>query len=140
MTSYHYNILGKPIPLARPRLTRHGVYDSQKIQKENVAVELKLQHDGQPKWHGPVHLHITFFMLNLGSQKKQKSRELLHHYSRPDLSNLIKFVEDAAQGVLFEDDCIISTITANKLYARAGAEPFTSFYITAYEREGEKNE
>lgn len=137
MISRHYTILGKPIPLARARITRHGAYDSQKVEKDNVRNELLLQHGNGPKWKGPIHLHITFYMLNTGSKKKQIAREFSRHYSRPDLSNLIKFVEDAAQGVLFEDDCIISTITADKKYTRSESEPFTSFYITAYEPKGE---
>lgn len=38
------------------------------------------------------------------------------HSKRPDLTNLIKFTEDALNGVLWEDDSIIYEIYAKKVY------------------------
>jgi Holliday junction resolvase RusA-like endonuclease len=129
-----YTIPGRPIPLARPRITRNGAYDIQKIEKEAVALQLKIQHGSAPKWTGPIHMDIHFCMHNAGSKKQQLKKEFLNHAKRPDLSNLIKFIEDAAQGILWDDDCIISVITARKLYTKAEGNPFTVFYITPYDR------
>ena len=52
------------------------------------------------------------------SLSKKKQHELLNqpHHKKPDLSNLIKFVEDALIGILFVDDRQITTIHATKIY------------------------
>ena len=39
------------------------------------------------------------------------------HQKKPDISNLIKFTEDALNEVLWEDDSCISEITAKKVYS-----------------------
>ena len=49
------------------------------------------------------------------------------HYSRPDLSNLIKFIEDVATGILYKDDCIIAELVSYKHY---DTNPRTEFMIT----------
>jgi Holliday junction resolvase RusA-like endonuclease len=47
---------------------------------------------------------------------KTRKKKNLFHISRPDLSNMIKFYEDVAQGILFSDDSKIAKITATKVY------------------------
>ena len=62
------------------------------------------------------------------SLSKKKKDALLgqKHHKRPDLSNLIKYLEDAAQGILFADDATITTINARKIY---DMNPRTEFYL-----------
>ena len=43
--------------------------------------------------------------------------------SYPDLSNLVKAIEDALQGLVFVDDCQICKLEAKKVYAAKGEEP-----------------
>ena len=38
------------------------------------------------------------------------------HYLRPDIDNLIKFILDSANGILYLDDAQIYTINAHKIY------------------------
>ena len=44
---------------------------------------------------------------------------MLHgtHKSTPDLSNLIKFIEDAFNNFLWKDDSLIHTLQASKLWS-----------------------
>lgn len=77
---------------------------------------------------GPIRIDVTFFMPIPSSLSLKKQKELSGqiHYIRPDLSNLIKYVEDVAQGVLFRDDSQIHMIIARKLYSDF---PRTEFII-----------
>jgi len=59
-----------------------------------------------------------------------KSRKQLYHRSRPDVDNLQKFILDAGNNILWNDDCQIVNITASKLY---GPEPKTIMIITEVE-------
>jgi Holliday junction resolvase RusA-like endonuclease len=40
----------------------------------------------------------------------------IRHIKRPDLDNLIKFVKDCANGVLWKDDSQIISLNASKAY------------------------
>ena len=115
-----YVINGDPVPLLRPRFSRYTqrVYNSQKNTMLVASIDLQSQHNQLPFFKGALHLDITFFMAPSKSLRLSK-KQIFHgkpHIFRPDLSNLIKFVEDIANGVLYEDDCIISSITAKKVY------------------------
>ena len=48
------------------------------------------------------------------------------HYKKPDLSNLIKFIEDAFNNVLWKDDALISYMFATKKYS---FEPKTMIFV-----------
>lgn len=39
------------------------------------------------------------------------------HQKKPDISNLIKFTEDALNEILWEDDSVIAEIKAKKIYS-----------------------
>ena len=43
--------------------------------------------------------------------------------SYPDLSNLVKAVEDGLQGIVYGDDCQICELSACKVYGARGEEP-----------------
>jgi Holliday junction resolvase RusA-like endonuclease len=113
-----YTLLGDPIPLSRPRRGMTKLYDAQKQLKFAVGLQLAHQHGDLPKYQGPLALYVKFYFALASSWSKQKSRERLGapHLSPPDLDNCIKFLSDVAQGVLYDNDCIISQIHALKLY------------------------
>lgn len=127
--SHKYIIMGDPIPLARARHTSNRVYDAQKHLKFSWGLQLQDQHKDKSLFTGPLCLDVDFY-INLPSKISlgKKSFFLLKpHTTRPDLSNLIKFVEDAATGILFNNDCIIAEIRSRKLYDK---QPRTEFTIT----------
>lgn len=123
-----YVILGSPTPLARPRFAFKKIYDCQKNAKNAASLNLAIQHGNDPLLEGPLHFDVTFFMQTPQSQSKLKQSALLNkpHVFKPDLSNLLKFCEDLCSGIIFNDDCIISSITCKKVY---DANPRTEFTL-----------
>jgi len=121
-----YTIPGDPIPLARCRYGNGRVWDAQKQVKYGCGIQLLNQHNGKPLYSGPLQMDVTFFMAIPKTGAKSK---LLgsYHYQRPDLDNLIKFISDVANGILYADDATISFITSKKIYDR---DPRIEFIIT----------
>lgn len=124
----HYQLYGIPIPLSRPRISHTHLWDPQKEHKLVTGITLERQHILDRLFAGPLLLIVEFFF---GFPKKmsQKQRSILQqqpYEKKPDLSNLIKYIEDAATQVLYHDDCIITNIKAVKRY---DDEPRTLFII-----------
>lgn len=127
MRTKSYKIEVPPVPWQRPQLNGQRFYDGQQKDKVSFGLYLLKQHDGEPLFAKPIHMDIVFYMPisnNKGSKVKQ---ELAWHYCRPDIDNLCKFILDALNGVVWEDDKIIVSISAKKLYSKA---PRTEFTIT----------
>lgn len=121
-----YILPGNPIPLARPRLGHRKVWDSQKNLKLLFGIELQNQHQGD-MMEGSLLLDITFYIqIPISwSDKRRESYIGRYHSSKPDTSNLIKFVEDVATGIIYNDDAQISKIIAQKVYALESSTSFT---------------
>ena len=118
--------MGDPVPLQRPRFTHYKVYDAQKALKLKVSIALQSQHDKLPLLTGPLHLSVTFFMKVSCSisNKKRESTYGKYHIYKPDLDNMIKWVADVCAGIVYEQDSIIASVEAKKIY---GKEPRTEF-------------
>lgn len=125
----HYVIPGLPVPLARARFGAKRVWDAQKEVRVMTGILLANAHGNRPLFKGPLVVHMFFYFPVPQSYSKKKKQSLIHelHAFKPDLSNLVKFVEDAATGILYKDDCQISRIAAYKRYAE---EPQTLLVIS----------
>ncbi len=121
-----YTINGDPIALARGRYVNGHVYDSQKTLKLINGITLQGQHGDRPFYEGPLHLVVTFYMSIFPRSKRQYH----HHIFRPDLDNMIKWICDVSNTILFADDCIVAKITATKIY---DSDPRTEFYLEVLE-------
>lgn len=125
LRSETYTIPGDPVALARARYGEHRIYDSQKQLKLVVGLQFVNQQGDKPQFSGPIILNVKFFIAL--PQRHPISLPGSYHPYRPDLSNLIKFIEDAATGILYKDDCIIAQINSQKLYDR---NPRTEITLT----------
>jgi Holliday junction resolvase RusA-like endonuclease len=109
-----YTIIGQPIALARPRFTqRNGaphVFDSQAQAKAGTQIQLKFQHK-DPIITYPMHINIAFFF---GVTTRHKHGD--PHSIKPDLDNLIKWVLDNSNGIIFKDDSLVVSLFASKYY------------------------
>lgn len=125
-----YCIIGNPIPLQRPRFSYGHVWDAQKKLKHEWGLQLQKQSTSQFFKAVPLHLEVDFYMpLPRIAISKRASFENRWHIIRPDTSNLIKWVEDAATGILYDDDCIIVSIQATKRYSQS---PRTEFFFEEF--------
>ena len=123
-----YELPGPPIPLKRHRHSGKTTYDPQKKEKDRLRWYVLSQYRDSVPARDPFHLKIEFLMPIPQSISLKKAREISMkpHSKKPDLSNLIKFVEDCFNGILWEDDNLISSIEATKFYSES---PKTLFKI-----------
>jgi len=56
----------------------------------------------------PIELELVFIF------ERARSNKTALHAQKPDASNLVKIIEDAANGILWHDDCQIVRLTARK--------------------------
>jgi len=127
---HRFVIDGDPIPLARPRFAKNHVYDSQSNEKFGTSLEIQAQHVSKEQFNGPLHIDFLFYMkIPKVSMKRSNSMKGKPHISRPDVDNLVKFYCDCMIDVLFKDDCIISSLSAKKIY---DMKPRTEFTIVPF--------
>lgn len=117
-------IPGKPIGKARPRFSRVGsfvkVYSAQAKEEKQVIKQIKAQWRLRPL-ECPVIVSMVFAMPITKASKKTVSECLsgaLKHIKKPDTSNLIKFYEDAMNGIVYRDDSQIYEVEGQKIFAR----------------------
>lgn len=122
-----YVIYGDPVALARARFGQKKVWDSQKSLKLVAGIDLRAQHGDLPLYEGPLHMDVVFIMplpSKLNADKRRQ-KEGTWHLFRPDLSNLVKYIEDVGTGILYGDDCIIASIACKKVYGTQARTEFT---------------
>ena len=132
------SIPGKPIAKKRPRFFRRGnfvgTYNDQATEEGRFQLMVM---DQLPENFKPyerdvaLSLHCVFAMPIPKSTSKKKRLEMIEGKiqptKKPDTDNLIKFVKDCCNSLIWHDDCQIVRIQADKLYGR---EPRTEFYVT----------
>jgi Holliday junction resolvase RusA-like endonuclease len=123
-----YTIPSEPVPLMRARCGRSRVWDAQKQIKFATACVIKIQHADKPITLNPLHVDLTFFM----PLPKKRYKHLIgqYHTPRPDLDNLVKFVLDVCNNIIYHDDAQIVSFTAKKVY---DIDARTEFVITELE-------
>lgn len=114
-------IILKQIPVAQPRarVTKWGSYDPAHEHKAYA----KLQASQQVKEiiEGPLEVDVTFYMpIPKSESKKRKALMLTNefkHQKQKDLDNLLKYLFDVLNEVVFKDDKQVWSIQAKKLYS-----------------------
>jgi len=105
---------GIPTTKLRPRFARCGrsvrTFDPQSDEKETTRWQIKARMKGRSPLEGPLSLTMLCVF------KRPKSRKDIFHITKPDLDNLIKWVGDVGNGLLWKDDRQIITISADKIY------------------------
>jgi Holliday junction resolvase RusA-like endonuclease len=108
---------GRPIAWARAGYSKGRFYDRQ--EKERIALKYKLReiYPGEPK-EGPIYLGIVFCYKVPKSLPKDTADAMIGtpRIMRPDCDNLIKFIADCAQGILYKDDAQIAEIHSKKVW------------------------
>ena len=123
-----------PITLARPRFANGHAYDSQKKLRNQWQQALRILKSQtlDPYYEStPLSLSLILLFDIPRSYSKKLRMEILGkpYKATPDLSNCQKWVEDVAEGILYENDKIIVETNVIKLYAPHAA---TAFRVTPY--------
>lgn len=112
-----------PIAQKRPRFYRGIVYDPQKIDKRRwkSIISTQMIENGYCAIHSePIHATLIFYMpiAKSLSKRKQIALDKKPHITRSvgDLDNLIKFVLDVMNDIVYEDDALVYKIEAKKMY------------------------
>lgn len=119
-----------PEPKRRVRLGRRGGYKDRRTKAYEGAVStlLRQQHRGSPL-AGPVCVGLLFVdpvppkRLKSGGWPADVRARLAGstgHRTKHDLSNLVKAVEDAANGIVYEDDRQIGSCVAFRQWGEVG--------------------
>jgi Holliday junction resolvase RusA-like endonuclease len=116
-------MLGAPCPWARTsggRSTHLFTPAKQRRNAQTLATLAQIEMRDRKPFEGPVRvdLHAVFEVPRSWSRIKQ-TRALcreLYPAKRPDLSNLLKQVEDSLNRVVFVDDSLIVETTMRKVY------------------------
>ncbi len=123
-----YEIPGPPIPCQRPKFSRGRCYDPQAKKKKELQFFIQKMAEAHLYRAGALKLVIEYQMPipKSWSVKKSLKHHGAPHVSRPDLSNLIKFTEDALNGIVWEDDALIYELHCRKFYSNT---PKTVFMV-----------
>jgi len=117
-------IPGKPIAKKRPRFARKGnfviTYNPQQTEEGRFILNVRQKWKKRPL-EDPIRLVLVFEMpipkSFPASKKKLMKGGWISHTKKPDLDNLIKFVKDCLNGVVYRDDSQIISINAEKKYS-----------------------
>lgn len=133
---HKYIIPGKPVPWARPCPGKNGMFDTQKKVKDLYRAYMRNQCESGPL-SGALIMDVTFYMSipRTISFKKRDALSGTPHSIKPDASNLLKFVEDCANMLLYADDAQLATIRVKKIWDENPRTEFTLWEIADEENE-----
>ena len=129
MQKLKFEVPGSPIGQGRPKFSTingHAVaYDPEKSRNYKAYVRLlatqAMKEQGFTMIDGPCCLDImAFFEVPKSKSKKFKERALLgleRPTKKPDLSNIVKGIEDALNGLAYKDDSLIVFLSVAKCYS-----------------------
>lgn len=116
-------IPGQPPTLPRHRKSaRGGYYDPSSEAKKAYAWAFKMASERPETTQHPTILDLEYHMCMPPSWSRSKRLNMLGkpHTQVPDLTNLIKFTEDALNSLAWKDDKLIWCISARKIWSESG--------------------
>lgn len=108
---YIYRITGAPEPVIKNSRLARKVLDPYNQRKLDCHMQLVNQHGNQPPLTGAWHLEAQFMFPARETTHNQ------HHCQAPSIQQLLRFIDDIARGVLYDNECIFYEIKAWKDYS-----------------------
>ena len=139
MNEVSFSIEAKAVPWQRAGLHRGRVFTKPETRawQQVVAHHARRAMGGGMPFNGPVALSVQFYQTVPPSWPKAKRAKAIacEHWptSRPDLSNLVKSIEDACNAILYFDDAQIVSLQVLKLYAERPAVIVRCWPVTGKE-------
>lgn len=118
-----FEILGKPMAKARPRLSKSGfAYTPAKTVNYENLVRYTFQREFplHIPFENNLEVYITAIFEIPKSYSKKKKKELLETHDnynhKPDVDNISKIILDSLNGIAYKDDSLITILHVNKEY------------------------
>ena len=123
-----FTIPGPAVPQGRPRLTTRGryphAYDPQESRRYKLLVGMAARsamiEQGATPLEGPVMLSVQEFRAIPQSWSRKKREAALEGSifptTKPDMSNIVKGIEDAMNGIVWHDDSQVVITRTMKIY------------------------
>ena len=115
-----FEVLGKPVAKARPRLNKFGyTYTPEKtVNYENlVRYTFQSEFPNHKQLEGYIEASITAIFDIPKSYSKKKTKELLETHNnynhKPDCDNLAKIILDSLNGLAYKDDSQVTILHIN---------------------------
>lgn len=120
------------------RMTRNGKWVNKNAQrylayKDEIRLQVNayMKQNGQEMLRGPIHVDMKVYMAVPNSYSKKRKAACLngeeYPTKKPDIDNMFKGITDALNGICYEDDKQIITVTMGKFYAE---KDYTEITIT----------
>ena len=109
--TYTFSVPGQPVPKARPRHSKFGVYTPKKTADYEKLVGWTYKQAGYPCFSEPVQIEVIFYR---GDKRAV------------DVDNLLKSIQDGLNGIAYDDDSLIYRIVAEKQYDKANPRAVVS--------------
>ncbi len=116
-------IPGEPCAKQRPRMTKAGhTYTPEKtVNYETLVRELYILQNFRQQLEGALKMTVrAYFEIPQSKSKKIKEAMLkgeIRPTTKPDVSNVIKIIEDALNGLAYRDDSQIVRVVGEKYYS-----------------------
>ena|ERR1700722_6975990 len=116
-------IPGKPVPKARPRLSKYGIYTPKSTTDYEIwvanhvhkAIIERYEQKNFPLYCG-VKLVIIFYFQVKKKEDKEFVCEDFPHIVRPDIDNLEKSIMDGLNRGILKDDCQVHEVHKKKRF------------------------
>lgn len=127
MIDLTFEVLGDPVPQHRPRFARAGKFVRTYNVKEDTQYREKLYWEARKALKRPIERGIALIVTidvyrGIPASLKGDKRDMadigsIRPATRPDVDNYLKQIFDGLNGIVWEDDGQIVTVTASKWYS-----------------------
>ena len=128
MQRVSFEVLGDPVPKARPRTVRKGgrtwSYTPKKVTVWEKQIREEAERHFDEPFECPVALTLRFYLSRPKSRRKEN-----FVVTTPDLDNLEKALLDGLNEVAYSDDRLVVVKSSVKMYVRPGEAPRVSVVV-----------
>jgi len=123
-----FEVLGDPVPKARPRTVRKGGRTWSYTPKKVTAWEKLIREEAEKHFEEPLDCPVALTLGFYLSRPKSRRNEN-YVVTTPDLDNLEKSLLDGLNEVAYTDDRLVVVKSSAKMYVQPGEAPRVSVVV-----------
>ena len=134
-----FQVLGAPVGKGRPKFARRGAFVTAYTPEKTKAYEALVQFAatkamrGNPPCAGAVQINMNIYIEPPKSWSKIKRNSALlgdiKPSSKPDIDNIIKGIFDACNGIVYDDDKQIFSLSVIKSYGESARVEIRAYEV-----------